>query len=110
MAGSFFFLLAMPLVCRGRVPEAAVRCESSLHPVPAPLYGAPRLARYRSRFMEQFKSKVAPAAGKLAGLLPGMGALATTSSAGLEALKAGRSNPPRPLPQRAQRPPGQGTA
>src|SRR5260370_13825008 len=92
----------MPSVCRGRVPEAAVRCESSLHPVPAPLYGAPRLARYRSRFMDQFKSKVAPAEGKLAVLLPGMGAVATTFIAGVEAVKAGLSKPIGALTQMAQ--------
>src|SRR5260370_33738047 len=92
----------MPSVCRGRVPEAAVRCESSLHPVPAPLYGAPRLARDRSGFMDQFKSKIAPAEGKLAVLLPGMGAVATTFIAGVEAVKAGLSKPIGSLAQMAQ--------
>ena len=36
--------------------------------------------------MDQFRSKVAPADGKLAILLPGMGAVATTFIAGVEAV------------------------
>jgi len=43
--------------------------------------------------MEQLKSKVAPADGKLAILLPGMGAVATTFIAGVEAVKAGLGKP-----------------
>src|SRR5256885_17239290 len=51
--------------------------------------------------MDQFKSKVAPAEGKLAVLLPGMGAVATTFIAGVEAIKAGLSKPIGSLPQMA---------
>src|SRR5438105_14222684 len=52
--------------------------------------------------MDQFKSKVAPAEGKLAVLLPGMGAVATTFIAGVEAVKAGLSKPIGSLTQMAQ--------
>src|SRR5256885_6895330 len=52
--------------------------------------------------MDQFKSKVAPAEGKLAVLLPGMGAVATTFIAGVEAIKAGLSKPIGSLAQMAQ--------
>src|SRR5438067_7550448 len=52
--------------------------------------------------MDQFKSKVAPAEGKLAVLLPGMGAVATTFIAGVEAVKAGLGKPIGSLTQMAQ--------
>jgi len=52
--------------------------------------------------MDQFKSKVAPAEGKLAVLLPGMGAVATTFIAGVESVKAGLSKPIGSLTQMAQ--------
>src|SRR5258708_26223397 len=52
--------------------------------------------------MDQFKSKVAPAEGKLAVLLPGMGAVATTFIAGVEAVEAGLSKPIGSLTQMAQ--------
>ena len=52
--------------------------------------------------MDQFKSKVAPADGKLAVLLPGMGAVATTFIAGVEAVKAGLGKPIGSLTQMAQ--------
>src|SRR5213075_949816 len=63
---------------------------------------APRGAR-RSEMkrMDQFKSKVAPADGKLAILLPGMGAVATTFIAGVEAVKAGLGRPIGSLTQMA---------
>src|SRR6202171_5547815 len=51
--------------------------------------------------MDQFKSKVAPAEGKLAVLLPGMGAVATTFIAGVEAVKAGLATPIGSLTQMA---------
>jgi myo-inositol-1-phosphate synthase len=51
---------------------------------------------------EGFKSKVAPAEGKLAVLLPGMGAVATTFIAGVEAVKAGLGKPIGSLTQMAQ--------
>ena len=51
--------------------------------------------------MDQFKSKVAPADGKLAVLLPGMGAVATTFIAGVEAVKAGLGKPIGSLTQMA---------
>ncbi|MGE5046961.1 MAG: inositol-3-phosphate synthase, partial [Deltaproteobacteria bacterium] len=51
--------------------------------------------------MDQFKSKVAPAQGKLAVLLPGMGAVATTFIAGVEAVKAGLGKPIGSLTQMA---------
>ena len=51
--------------------------------------------------MDQFKSKVAPVDGKLAVLLPGMGAVATTFIAGVEAVKAGLSQPIGSLTQMA---------
>ena len=50
----------------------------------------------------KFKSKVAPAEGKLAVLLPGMGAVATTFIAGVESVKAGLSKPIGSLTQMAQ--------
>src|SRR5216684_50321 len=56
----------------------------------------------RSSGMDQFKSKIAPADGKLAILLPGMGAVATTFIAGVEAVKAGLSKPIGSLTQMAQ--------
>src|SRR5207244_2483746 len=52
--------------------------------------------------MDQFKSKVAPAEGKLAVLLPGMGAVATTFIAGVEAVRAGLAKPIGSLTQMAQ--------
>src|ERR1041384_7165482 len=52
--------------------------------------------------MDQFKSKVAPAEGKLAVLLPGMGAVATTFIAGVEAVKAGLGKPIGSLTQMAE--------
>src|SRR3982751_4677406 len=52
--------------------------------------------------MDQFKAKVAPADGKLAVLLPGMGAVATTFIAGVEAVKAGLGKPIGSLTQMAQ--------
>src|SRR5882672_10109426 len=51
--------------------------------------------------MDQFKSKVGPADGKLAVLLPGMGAVATTFIAGVEAVKAGLGKPIGSLTQMA---------
>src|SRR5882672_11461531 len=66
-----------------------------------------RAAPYRSRIslekcrMDQFKSKVGPADGKLAVLLPGMGAVATTFIAGVEAVKAGLGKPIGSLTQMA---------
>ena len=51
--------------------------------------------------MDQFKSKVAPVDGKLAVLLPGMGAVATTFIAGVEAVKAGLGQPIGSLTQMA---------
>src|SRR5437764_4857697 len=51
--------------------------------------------------MDQFKSKVAPVDGKLAVLLPGMGAVATTFIAGVEAIKAGLAKPIGSLTQMA---------
>src|SRR2546421_12135762 len=54
-----------------------------------------------TRRMDQFKSKVAPADGKLAVLLPGMGAVATTFIAGVEAVKAGLGKPIGSLTQMA---------
>src|SRR6202165_2236311 len=52
--------------------------------------------------MNQFKSKVAPAEGKLAVLLPGMGAVATTFIAGVEAAKRGIGKPIGSLTQMAE--------
>src|SRR5881394_2378755 len=52
--------------------------------------------------MDQFKSKVPPADGKLAVLLPGMGAVATTFIAGVEAVRAGLAKPIGSLTQMAQ--------
>src|SRR4051812_25183929 len=49
-----------------------------------------------------FKSRVAPAEGKLAVLLPGMGAVATTFIAGVEAVKAGLAQPIGSLTQMAE--------
>src|SRR5437588_6483579 len=52
--------------------------------------------------MSQFQeNKVAPAEGKLAVLLPGMGAVATTFIAGVEAVKAGLGKPIGSLTQMA---------
>src|SRR5256885_1485900 len=51
--------------------------------------------------MDQFKSKVGPADGKLAVLLPGIGAVATTFIAGVEAVKAGLGKPIGSLTQMA---------
>src|SRR5437867_12128214 len=51
--------------------------------------------------MDQFKSKVGPADGKLAVLLPGMGAVATTFIAGVEPVKAGLGKPIGTLTQMA---------
>src|SRR5436305_7126110 len=51
--------------------------------------------------MDQFKSKVPPVDGKLAVLLPGMGAVATTFIAGVEAVKAGLGKPIGSLTQMA---------
>src|SRR5258708_4617116 len=82
--------------------------ETALHPAGAPLWcAAPRgTKRPGSRFgekqMDQFKSKVAPADGKLAVLLPGMGAVATTFIAGVEAARAGPAKPIGSLTQMAQ--------
>ncbi len=82
--------------------------ETALHPAGAPLWcAAPRgTKRPGSRFgekqMDQFKSKVAPADGKLAVLLPGMGAVATTFIAGVEAVRAGLAKPIGSLTQMAQ--------
>ncbi len=50
----------------------------------------------------RFKSKIAPAGGKIAVLLPGMGAVATTFIAGVEAIKAGIGKPIGSLTQMAQ--------
>src|ERR1700694_3083012 len=52
--------------------------------------------------MNQFKSKVAPAEGKLAVLLPGMGAVATTFIAGVEAARRGLGKPIGSLTQMAE--------
>src|SRR5258708_17296893 len=52
--------------------------------------------------MDQFKSKVAPADGKLAVLRRGMGAVATTFIAGVEAVRAGLAKPIGSLTQMAQ--------
>src|ERR1041385_3226147 len=60
-----------------------------------------RETSYRSKRMDQFKSKVAPAEGKLAVLLPGMGAVATTFIAGVEAVRAGLAKPIGSLTQMA---------
>jgi myo-inositol-1-phosphate synthase len=51
--------------------------------------------------MEPFKSRVTPAEGKLAVLLPGMGAVATTFIAGVEAVKANLAKPIGSLTQMA---------
>src|SRR3984893_7286425 len=51
--------------------------------------------------MKKNKSKVGPADGKLAVLLPGMGAVATTFIAGVEAVKAGLGKPIGSLTQMA---------
>ena len=51
--------------------------------------------------MDELKSKIAPADGKLAVLLPGMGAVATTFIAGVEAVKAGLGKPIGSLTQMA---------
>ena len=51
--------------------------------------------------MDPFKSRVTPAEGKLAVLLPGMGAVATTFIAGVEAVKANLARPIGSLTQMA---------
>src|ERR1700730_16701827 len=51
--------------------------------------------------MKKNKSKVGPADGELAVLLPGMGAVATTFIAGVEAVKAGLGKPIGSLTQMA---------
>src|SRR3954468_24535872 len=80
--------------------------ESPLHPRGAPLCcAAPRHSArpaLESKRMDQFKSKVPPADGKLAVLLPGMGAVATTFIAGVEAVKAGLGKPIGSRTQRAE--------
>src|SRR5207302_1212432 len=90
---------------RARMPVAAgalrqSRGERPLQCRSAPL-GCARLILEKKR-MDQFKSKVAPAEGKLAVLLPGMGAVATTFIAGVEAVRAGLAKPIGSLTQMAQ--------
>src|SRR3954468_6409157 len=79
--------------------------ESPLHPRGATLCcAAPRHSArpaLESKRMDQFKAKVSPADGKLAVLLPGMGAVATTFIAGVEAVRAGLSKPIGSLTQMA---------
>src|SRR6267142_6542404 len=111
--------------CTGPAPDpAAPRAgEKALYTHAAHLYGAPRrdisvadragdIDERRSRDscpqelekvrMDSLKSKVAPAEGKLAVLLPGMGAVATTFIAGVEAVKADLGKPIGSLTQMAQ--------
>src|SRR5205807_8465657 len=58
--------------------------EKALYTLAGRFYGAPPRKEF-SR-MDPFKSRVTPAEGKLAVLLPGMGAVATTFIAGVEAV------------------------
>src|SRR3954452_24760999 len=85
-----------------------MRAEKALYTLPVRSYGAPPLPCRRTakivsekQMAEQFKSKVAPADGKLAVLLPGMGAVATTFIAGVEAVRAGLAKPIGSLTQMA---------
>src|SRR5256885_15746592 len=104
MRGSFFFAMArmMPWPragCIGPDRETGPQTgEKALYTLASRPYGAPHRAKRRGpapemKRMDQFKSKVAPADGKLAVLLPGMGAVATTFIAGVEAVKAGLGKP-----------------
>src|SRR3954470_19803433 len=91
----------------GRLAVSRQADEKALYTLAAHLYGAPRRANPvretpETQRMDQFKSKVAPADGKLAVLLPGMGAVATTFIAGVEAIKAGLAKPIGSLTQMAQ--------
>src|SRR5207302_1755317 len=89
--------------CRALI-QAAESGEKALYTLAARPYGAPRRATQgatETEEMEQLKSKVAPADGKLAVLLPGMGAVATTFIAGVEAVKAGLGKPIGSLTQMA---------
>src|SRR2546422_2873558 len=82
--------------CSGPLTRSHGRSEKALYTLAARPYGAPRRATQgatETEEMEQLKSKVAPADGKLAVLLPGMGAVATTFIAGVEAVKAGLRKP-----------------
>src|SRR5438046_461099 len=112
MRGSFFFAMArmMPWPragCIGPDRETGPQTgEKALYTLASRPYGAPHRAKRRGpapemKRMDQFKSKVAPADGKLAVLLPGMGAVATALIAGVEAVKAGLSKPIGSLPQMA---------
>ena len=87
----------------GDGPPTAQTGEKALYTLATRLYGAPRRAirrgqRLETKRMDQFKSKVPPADGKLAVLLPGMGAVATTFIAGVENVRRGSA-----LPARAER-------
>src|SRR2546428_13874210 len=78
--------------CTGPIAEAGGGARKDLYTLASRPYGAPRRATRgasETESMEQLKSKVAPADGKLAVLLPGMGAVATTFIAGVEAVEAG---------------------
>jgi len=90
--------------CCRALTQAAESGEKALYTLAARPYGAPRRATpgaSETESMEQLKSKVAPADGKLAVLLPGMGAVATTFIAGVEAVRAGLAKPIGSLTQMA---------
>src|SRR2546422_1007037 len=90
--------------CSGPLTRSHGRSEKALYTLAARPYGAPRRAAQgatETEEMEQLKSKVASADGKLAVLLPGMGAVATTFIAGVEAVKAGLGKPIGSLTQMA---------
>src|SRR5882672_5579402 len=113
IGGSRFFAMErmMPWPrsrCTGPAPRmwsaGQVGLKSALHPRDVSLWSAAprRIVAERERVrMDQFKSKVSPADGKLAVLLPGMGAVATTFIAGVEAVKAGLGKPIGSLTQMA---------
>src|ERR1700704_911616 len=92
----------------GLLRAVSVGTEKALYTPAARPYGAPRREPGTARgndsemVMDQVKSKVAPADGKVAVLLPGMGAVATTFIAGVEAVKAGLAQPIGSLTQMAQ--------
>src|SRR2546428_519210 len=90
--------------CSGPLTRSHGRSEKALSTRAARPYGARRRATRgatETEEMEQLKSKVASADGKLAVLLPGMGAVATTFIAGVEAVKAGLGKPIGSLTQMA---------
>src|SRR3954468_6925466 len=87
---------------RGRRPAPAVwrETDKALYRLAGGLYVARPIVEKNQ--MDQFKSKVAPADGKLAVLLPGVGGVATPFLRGVEAGKAGVAQPIGSLTQMAQ--------